>query len=176
MKIPRFHSELEKWLKSKSNSDEEHLTECHMRELSILLKITSFFSATILLPTPREIQKTSTSASLTNWKPWIVHITINCGKILKRWKYHIHTCLQRNLHVGQEATVRNGQGTTFKLGKEYVKAIYCHSAYLTYMQCTSCEMLGWMNHKLESRSLGEISTNSDTQLMWPPLWLKEKRN
>ena len=147
-----------------------------MRELGILLKITSFFTAAILLPTPREIQKTSTSASLTNWKPLIVRITINYGKILEMEILNRLTCLQRNLNGGQEPTVRNGQGTTFKLGKGYIKAIYCHSAYLTYMQSTSCEMLGWMNHKLESRSLGEIPTNSDRQLMWPPLWLKEKRN
>ena len=53
-----------------------------------------------------------------------------------------------------------------KQGKEYVKAVYCHPAYLTYVQNTSCEMLGWMNHKLESRLLGEISTTSDdTTLM-----------
>ena len=43
-----------------------------------------------------------------------------------------------------------------KLGKEYVKAVYCHPTYLTYMQSTSCEMLGWMNHKLQSRLPGEI--------------------
>ena len=59
------------------------------------------------------------------------------------------------------------QWTGFKLGKEYVKAIYCHLAYLTYMQSTSCEMLGWMKHKVESRLLGEISVTSDTQ-MTPP--------
>ena len=53
------------------------------------------------------------------------------------------------------------QQTAFKLGKEYVKAVYCHPAYLTYMQSTSCEMLGWMTHKLESRQPGEISTTSD---------------
>ena len=52
-----------------------------------------------------------------------------------------------------------------KSGKEYVKAVYCHPAYLTYMQSTSCEMLGWMNHKLESRFLGEISTTSDKQMI-----------
>ena len=50
-----------------------------------------------------------------------------------------------------------------KSGKDYVKAVYCHPAYLTYMQCTSCEMLDWMNHNLESRLLGEISTTSDMQ-------------
>ena len=49
--------------------------------------------------------------------------------------------------------------------KKYVKAAYCHPAYLTYMQSTSCEMLGWMNHKLESRLLGEISTASDMQII-----------
>ena len=58
-----------------------------------------------------------------------------------------------------------------KLGKKYVKAIYCHPAYLTYMQSTSCEMLGWMKDKLESRLLGEISITSDMQ-MTPPLWQK----
>ena len=54
-----------------------------------------------------------------------------------------------------------------KLGKECIKAVYCHPAYLTYMQSTSCEMSGWMNHKLESRLQGEISITSDTQ-MAPP--------
>ena len=62
-----------------------------------------------------------------------------------------------------------------KSGKEYVKAVYCHPAYLTYMQSTSCRMLGWMKHKLESRLLGEISITSDMQ-MTPPLWQKVKRN
>ena len=53
------------------------------------------------------------------------------------------------------------QRTGSRLGKEYVKAVYCHSAYLTFMQDTSCEMLGWINHKLVSKLLGEISTTSD---------------
>ena len=61
------------------------------------------------------------------------------------------------------------QQTAFKSGKEYVKAVYCHSAYLTYLQSTSCEMLGWMKHKLEPRLLGEITNTSYTQ-MTPPLW------
>ena len=75
------------------------------------------------------------------------------------------TCLLRNLYAGQEATVRTGRGTMTgsKLGKEYVKTVFCHSAYLTYMQNTSCEMPGWMKHKLESR-LPEISTTSDMQM------------
>ena len=62
-----------------------------------------------------------------------------------------------------------------KYGKEYVKAIYCHPAYLIYMQSTLCEMLGWMRHKLESKLLGEISITSDTQ-MTPPLRQKVKKN
>ena len=62
-----------------------------------------------------------------------------------------------------------------KLGKEYIKAIYCHPAYLTSMQSTSCKMPGWMKHKLESRLLGEISVTSDMQ-MTPPLWQKAKKN
>ena len=51
---------------------------------------------------------------------------------------------------------------SFKIGKGVCQAVYCHPAYLTYMQSTLCEMPGWMNHKLESRLLGEISTTSDT--------------
>ena len=63
----------------------------------------------------------------------------------------------------------------FKIGKGVVKAAYYHSAYLTYMQCTSGKMPGWMDHKLESRLLGEISINSDMQMM-PSLRQKAKRN
>ena len=65
------------------------------------------------------------------------------------------------------------QQTGSRLGKEYVKAVYCHPAYLTYMQSTSCEMPGWIKHKLESRLLGEISITSDTQTT-PLLWQKAK--
>ena len=60
-----------------------------------------------------------------------------------------------------------------KSGKEYIKAAYCHPAYLTYMQSTSCEILGWMKHRLVSRLLGETSISSDMQ-MTPPLWQKVK--
>ena len=67
------------------------------------------------------------------------------------------------------------QQTSSKLGKEYVKAVYCHPVYLTYMQSTSCEMLAKMKHKLESRLPGEISITSDMQ-MTPPLWQKTKKN
>ena len=65
------------------------------------------------------------------------------------------------------------QQTGSKLGKEFVKAVYCHPAYLTYMQSASSEMPGWMKQKLKSRLLGEISITSDMQ-MTPPLWQKIK--
>ena len=79
------------------------------------------------------------------------------------------TSLLRNLYAGQEATVRTGheQQTGSKLGKECVKAVYCHPAFLTYMQSTSREMQGWMKHKLESRLLEEISITSDMQMTTP---------
>ena len=67
------------------------------------------------------------------------------------------------------------QQTGSKSGKEYVKAVYCHAVYLTYMQSTSFEMLGWMKHKLESRLLEEISITLDMH-MTPHLWQKAKKN
>jgi len=73
----------------------------------------------------------------------------------------------KNLELDME------QQTGSKSRKEYVKAVYCHPAYLTYMQNTSCEMPDWMKHKLESRLLGEISITSDTE-MTQPLWQKVK--
>ena len=85
-------------------------------------------------------------------------------KILKEMGIPDHlTCLLRNLYACQEATVRTGHGTTdwFHIG-----AVYCHPAYLTYMQST-CKMLNWMKYKLESRLLEEISITSDMQ-MTPP--------
>ena len=61
----------------------------------------------------------------------------------------------------QQLELNMEQQTGSKPGKEYVKGVYCQPAYLTYMQSTSCEMLGWRKHKLESRLLGEISITSD---------------
>ena len=86
------------------------------------------------------------------------------------------TCLLRNLYAGQKATVRQDmdQQTGSKLGKEYIQAVHCHPAYLTYMQSTSQEMLGWMKHKLELRFLGEILITSGMQMI-PRLWQKAKR-
>ena len=84
-----------------------------------------------------------------------------------------HTSILRNMYTGLEATVKNGHGTTdwFQIGKGVREAVYCHPAYLTSMQSTSCKMSGWMKHKLESRLPGkkqkrlpgEISVTSDIQ-------------
>ena len=125
----------------------------------------------------KSYRKTSTSALLTIPKPFTVWITTN-WKILLEMGIPDHlTCLLRNLYSGQEATVRTRHGTTnwFQIGKEYIKAVYCHPAYLTDMQSTSCEMPSWMKHKLESRFPGEISITLDTQ-MTLPLWQKAKKN
>ena len=67
----------------------------------------------------------------------------------------------------QQLELKIEQQTGSKSGKKYVKAVYCHPAYLTYMQSTTCEMQGWMKHKLELKLLGEISTISNMQ-MTPP--------
>ena len=74
----------------------------------------------------------------------------------------------------QQLELEIEQQTDSKSGKEYIKAVYCHHAYLTYIQSTSCKMPGWKKHKLQSRLPGEISITSDMQ-MTPPLWQKAKR-
>ena len=123
-------------------------------------------------------RKTSTSAFLTTSKPWTVWITTNCGKFLKRWEYQTtwsaswKICMQVKQ---QQLELDMEQQTGSNSEKEYIKAVYCHLAYLAYMQSTSCELLGLMKHKLESRLPGEISINSDIQ-MTPPLWEKMKKN
>ena len=100
----------------------------------------------------REFQKKSTSVSLTTLKPLTVWITTNCGKFFKWLEYQDtilvswETCMwdkKQKLEQDME------QQTCSKLGKEYVKAVYCHPAYLTSKQRTSCEILDWMKHKLE---------------------------
>ena len=99
-------------------------------------------------------------------------------KILKDMGIPDHiTCLLGNLYAVRKHQLEPDmeQQTGSKLGKEYVQAVYCHPAYLTYMQSTSCEMSGWMKHKLESRFPGEISITSDMQ-MTLPLWQKAKKN
>ena len=118
-------------------------------------------------------RKVSTSFSLTA-KAFECVDHNKLWKILKEMGIPDHlTCLLRNLCAGQEATVRTRHGTMewtgSKSGKEYIMAVYCilytYPAYLTYMQSTSCEMPGWMKHKLEPRLPGEISTTSDMQVI-----------
>ena len=100
-------------------------------------------------------------------------------KILKEMGIPNHLpCHLRNLYAGQEATLRTGHGTTdwFQIGKGVRQGcMSCHPAFLTCIQSTSYEMLGWMKHKLESSLLGEISITSDIQ-MTPPLWQKARKN
>ena len=99
-------------------------------------------------------------------KPCVDHNKL--WKILQEMGIPDHlTRLLRNLYAGQEATVRTGHGTTdwFQIGNGVRQGVYCHPAYLTYMQSTSCEMPGWMNHKLELRLPGEISATSDMKMI-----------
>ena len=125
----------------------------------------------------QESRKTSNSSLLAMPKPLTVYITTNSGKFLKRWEYQTtlpaswEICMQVKK---QQLELAVEQQTGFKSGKEYIKAVYCHPAYLTYMQSTSCKLSGWIEHKLESGLLGEISITSDMQ-MTPPLWQKAKR-
>ena len=98
-------------------------------------------------------RKASTSLLITP-KPLTVSITTNCGKFFKRWEYQTtrpaswKICMQIKK---QQLELDIEQQTGSKLEKEYIKAVDCHPAYLTYMQSTSWEMLGWKKHKLESR-------------------------
>ena len=115
--------------------------------------------------------KTFTSALLTMPRPLTVWITTNCGTFLKRWAYQntllvsSETCMQLKK---QQLELDMEQWTGSKWGKEYIKAVYYYPAYLTYVQNTTREMLGWMKHKLKSRLPGEVSKTSDMQ-MTPPL-------
>ena len=99
-------------------------------------------------------------------------------KILKEMGILDHLpCLLRNLYAGQEAIVRTGHGTMdwFQIGKVVYQGCLLSPCLFNFMQSTSCEMLGWMKHKLESRLLGEISITSDRQMI-PLLWQKVKKN
>ena len=101
------------------------------------------------------------------------------GKFWKRWEYQTtwpaswEICMQVRKKQQLELDMEQQAGS--KPGKEYIKAVYCHPSYLTYMQSTSCEMPGWMKHKLESRLPGEISITSDMQITLF-LWQKAKKN
>ena len=122
-------------------------------------------------------RKTSTSVLLTMPKSLTVWITTNCGTFLKRWEYQttLPASWETYMQVKkQQLEPDMEQQTGSKLGQQYVKAMYCHPAYLTYIQSTSYKMLGCMKHKLELRWPGEISITSDMQ-MTPPLWQKAKK-
>ena len=134
----------------------------------------------IKLPTSiaREFQKNIYFCFIDYAKALTMWITTNCGKYLKRWEYQ--TTLPASWEICRQVKRQHleldmEQQTGSKLGKEYVKAVYYHHAFLTYVQSKSCEMLGQMKHKLESRLTGEISITSDRQLT-PSLWQKTKRN
>ena len=122
-------------------------------------------------------RKTSISALLTMPKPLTVWIALNRGKFWKRWEYQTtwpaswEICTQVKK---QQLELDIEQQTCSKSGKESVKAVHCHPAYLTYMHSTSWEMLDWMKYKLESRFPGEILITSDMQ-MTPQLWQKRGR-
>ena len=106
----------------------------------------------------REFQKTS--ALLNMPKTLTLWITTNCGKFLKRWEYQTTWPASWETYMQvkkQQLELDMEQQTGSKQEKVYVKAVYCHPAYLTSMQSTSWETLGWRKHKLESRLLGEIS-------------------
>ena len=110
-------------------------------------------------------RKTSTSALSAMAKPLTVWITINCEKFWKRWEYQATWPASWEIYIQvkeQQLKLDMEQQTGSNLGKEYIKVVYCHPAYLTYMQSISCEMLGWIKHKLESPLLGEIAITSDT--------------
>ena len=123
----------------------------------------------------RESQK-KTYPSLATLKAFdCVDQKKNCGKFLKRWEYQ--TTLPAFCGTGmqvkkQQLELDIGQQTGFKSGKEYVRAVYCHPAYLISIQSTSCDMPGWITHKLASRLPGDISIASDMQVT-PPLSKEE---
>ena len=123
-------------------------------------------------------RKTSTFALLTMPKPLTVWITTNWKILQGRNTRSPDLPLEKNLFLQvrrQQLELDVEQQTGPKSGKEYVKAVYCHPAYLTYVQSTSCAMLSWIKHKLESRLPGEISITSDTQ-MTPAIWQKVKKS
>ena len=140
-------------------------------EIDVFLELSCFFSDPMNVGNLIFGSSAFSKSSFSNHK-WLMRKRMFVFLI---WIPDHLTCLLRNLYAGQEATVRTGHGTTdwFQIEKECVKAVYCHPTYLTYMQSTSWETLGWKKHKLESRLPGEISVTSDTQ-MTPPLW--QKRN
>ena len=114
-------------------------------------------------------RKTTTYASLTILKPFTVWITTNCRKFWKRWEYKSILPASSETYVQikkqQDMELDMEQWASSKLGKEYVKSVCCHPAYWIYIRSTSCKMLDWMNHRLESRLLGEITITLGMQMI-----------
>ena len=114
------------------------------------------------------------------WIALAVWITTNCGKFLKRWEYQTSWPASWEIFMQAKKQQLMEQQIGSTLGKEHIKAVYCHLAYLIYIQSISCEILDWMKHKLESTLQGEVSITSD--MMQPqmqmtlPLWQKVKKN
>ena len=151
------------WQSNAKNSPGKASTYLNQRIPDVQGDLENAEEPKIKLPTSIELskkqensRKISTSALLSTLKPLTVWITKNCGKFWKRWEYQTlllaswEICMQVKK---QRLEPDTEQQTGSKLGKEYVKAVYCHPVYLTSLQSTSWEMLGWKKHKLESRLL-----------------------
>ena len=128
------------------------------------IKLSTFFGSSKKHKSSRE-----TSICFTDYTKAFDYVDPNkLWKILQEMGIPDHlTCLLRNLYADQEKQLELDmeQPTGSKSGKEYIKAVYCHPAYLTYKQSTSCEMPSWMKHKLKSILPGEISITSDMQMI-----------
>ena len=130
-----------------------------------------------IIKNTRDFQKNIYFCFIDYAKTLTVWITTNCRKFFKRWDTRLPDLPPEKsvCRSGSKLELDPEQQTGFKLEKEYVKAVYCHPAYLTYIQSTSREKMDWMKHKQESRLLVEISITSDMQ-MTPSLWQKAKKN
>ena len=131
-----------------------------------------------IIEKPRQFQKNISFCFIDYTKAFDCVYHNICGKFWKRWEYQttLPACWEVCIQVKkQQLEPDMEQQTGSKSGKVYVKVVYCHPAYLIYMQSTSYETLGWKKHKLESRLLGEISITSDMQ-MTLPFWQKGKKN
>ena len=157
----------------------QHYVNCELPDVQIGFRKgrgTKLSTSAESLKKQESSRKTSTFALLTTPKPLTVWTTTNCGKFFKRWEYQTtwpaswDICMQVKK---QQLELNMEQGTGSKSGKEYIKAVYCHPVYLTYVQSISWEIPGWMKHKLESRLQREKSITLDTQVT-PPLWQKVK--
>ena len=136
----------------------------------------------VKMPTSVGSLKMQESSRNTSTFALLTAKAFDCVDHNKLWKIlkemGIHTTLPASWEIWmqvkkQQLELDMEQQTGSKSGTENIKAVYCHLAYLTYMESTSCEMLGWKKYKLESRLPGEISIISDMQ-MTPPLWQKAK--